>query len=175
MQILQTRVESNERACQKKTFLSIIIPKLLIHKIVTSFSSKVFAVGIVATQMAHTTSSTKIAIEFIFNIACIRLAPCTSIEVLIHTIQFLSVSRFDDYKDKRKLKNTISIVFNMQISKMRIFEFIKIELTKLIFGSFYKFYLMNAINCTKIYLSARFRIEPDEDCARGSTKRLSWP
>ena len=96
----------------RKIFLGVTIPKFLTHKIVTLFLSKVFAIGIAATHMAHTTSSTEIEIEFIFNITCIRVAPCISVEVLIHTIQFLSVSHFDDYKNKGKLKKVISILFN---------------------------------------------------------------
>ena len=55
-----------------------------------------------------------------------------------HTIQLLSVSRFDVYGDKRKLKKMIVIVFSGQVSKKEVFEFIKIELTKLTLGLFSK-------------------------------------
>jgi hypothetical protein len=122
----------------KKMYLSVTIPELLIHRVVTSLSSKVLAVGIVAAHMFHTTRNTKTEIEFILNITCIRLAPSMSVKVLIHNIQLSCVSRFDVYRGWRKLKKMIAIVFSRQVSKKGVFEFIKIELTKLIFGSFSK-------------------------------------
>ena len=65
---------------QKK--ISVTIPKLLIHKIMMSLLKNILAVGIVTVQMGHTTSNTKIDIEFILNIECIGLAPDMSVKVL---------------------------------------------------------------------------------------------
>lgn len=68
----------------------------------TSLSSKVIAIEIVATHMTNTTSYTEIEIEYNLNIMYIGLALCISVKVLPHTIQFPSLPYFDVYRGKEE-------------------------------------------------------------------------
>lgn len=79
-------------------------------------------------QMANSTSHTKTKIVFNFEFDI----------YWIDTMQFASVFRFDVYEGMGKLKKMIIIVFNMQISKNGVFEFIKIEFTNLTLTCFSK-------------------------------------
>lgn len=101
------------KGLSNKRFLSITIPRKIIHIIVTSLSNKVITVGIIAMQMANTTSNTETKIEYIYNIECIGLETCMFVKVLIHA-KWLALYSIGKYRRKEYLilsKLSLLLVF----------------------------------------------------------------
>ena len=144
-----------------------------------SVSSQVLAVEIITMQMAHTTNITKTEIEFILNIACIGLAPCMSIKMLIHTIQLPSVSCFDIYKGGKKLKKWLTLPSTCNYKKTEYLNLSKLNLLSLLLAHFLNYNLRMQSITLRFILDSGVRggfwlniFKPDGDCARRSGGRL---